>query len=274
VIKIGLHDMPPFLSAGLRFFIAYLALSAYAVKKGLKLPLDKKSHLFFLAFSVINFTSSYALVYWGEQYINSGLTSVLFSVMPFYVALISIKLLPSEKITLVKMLGIFIGFAGVVIVFNDQLNFYGERIWLGMSAILLSPFFSALGTILGKRAREQYNSITLNTFPLLYTSITFFFMYMLWERNAEIHFTPAAIFSILYLAVFGTAIAFALYFWLLKSSSAVSMSLITFITPPLALIWGWLILDERLTINLLLGMAVVFSGIFVIRLKEKTKRRD
>jgi len=58
-----------------------------------------------------------------------------------------------------------------------------------------------------------------------------------------------------------------LYFWLLKTTSAVLMSLITFITPPLALIWGWFVLDEQLTVNLFLGMFVIFSGIFIVRRK-------
>jgi drug/metabolite transporter (DMT)-like permease len=73
------------------------------------------------------------------------------------------------------------------------------------------------------------------------------------------------IFSIIYLAVLGTAIAFVLYFWLLKTTSAVLMSLITFITPPLALLWGWLILGEVITLHLVLGMLVIFSGIAIVR---------
>lgn len=265
VIKIGLEDMPPFFSAGLRFMIAFIALFLYAVKKKIALPRDLRVHLFFALFSLINFTGGYALVYWGEQYINSGLTSVLFSVMPFYVALLSIKFLPQEKVSLKKMMGIAVGFTGVVIIFKDQLSFSGEGVFLGMSAILISPIFSSFGTIIGKKAREKYHAVTINTFPLFYSSITFFIMYLLFEQNRMISFTPTALFSLFYLALFGTAVAFVLYFWLLKSTSSVLMSLITFITPPLALIWGWFILDEQLTLNLLIGMVIIFSGIFIVR---------
>ena len=264
-IKIGLKDLPPFLAAGWRFFIAFLALSLYAVK--LKLPVVKnlKDHAFFLLFSLVNFTAGYSLVYWGEQYINSGLASVLFTVMPFYVALFSIKILPSEKVTLIKFLGIFVGFAGVALIFKDQLYISRHMAYYGMLALLISPAFSALGTILGKKARRKYHTVTLNTFPLLYTGITLFAMHFFFEQGQLVFYSWPAVFSLLYLGIFGTAIAFALYFWLLKTTSAVLMSLITFVTPPLALLWGWIVLGEQITFMLIIGMLLIFGGIFIVR---------
>jgi drug/metabolite transporter (DMT)-like permease len=264
-IKIGLETLPPFRSAGIRFFIAFLALSIYAIKIKLKIPRGLKTHLFFLFFSLINFSAGYGLVYWGEQYINSGLTSVLFSVMPFYVAVLSIKLLPSEKISIKKIMGITVGFLGVVLIFNDQIYLTGTMAIYGMVAILISPVFSALGTIVGKKARSKYHAVTLNTFPLLYTSIVLLIVSFILERNLSVEFTFPAIASVVYLGVFGTAIAFALYFSLLKNVSAVLMSLITFVTPPLALFWGWLFLDEAITWQLVVGMIIIFSGIAIVR---------
>ena len=264
-IKIGLETLPPFLSAGWRFFLAFIALSLYALKLKLPFPKDLKKHLFFLFFSLINFSAGYGLVYWGEQYINSGLTSVLFSVMPFYVALFSIKMLPSENITLKKMLGITVGFLGVAIIFQDQLYLSGEMALWGMAAILLSPAFSAVGTIVGKKAVATYHPVTLNTFPLLYTSITLFALHFIAESTLPVDFTLPAILSLLYLSIFGTAAAFVLYFHLLKTTSAVLMSLITFVTPPMALFWGWLVLGEAVSWQLLIGMVVIFSGIAIVR---------
>ena len=264
-IKIGLEDLPPFLSAGWRFLLASLFLFVYALKAKLPFPKDLRSHLFLLVFSVINFNASYALVYWGEQYINSGLTSVLFTVMPFYTALISIKLLPSEQITLKKMIGITVGFLGVVIIFSDQLHFTHPLSLYGMIAVLISPAFSAWGTILGKKARHTYHAVTLNTLPILYTGLTFMLMHLLFEQGTTFEYTWSGVLSMAYLGIMGTAFAFALYFWLLKSVSAVMMSLITFITPPLALLWGWLIFDEAITIKLIIGMFVIFSGIVIVR---------
>lgn len=264
-IKVGLETLPPFLSAGLRFFIAFVALLLFARQQKIPIPYNLKSHLFFLGFSFINFFGGYALVYWGEQYINSGLASILFSVMPFYVALFSMKLLKTEQITFKKMLGITVGFCGVVLIFKDQLHLSHPMAFWGMAALLISPAFSAVGTILAKKARMSFHAVTLSTFPLLYTALTFFLFHFILEQNAPAIFTLNAVLSLFYLGLFGTALAFVLYFYLLKTTSAVLMSLITFITPPLALFWGWVVLGEAITIQLIIGMIIIFSGIAIVR---------
>ncbi len=263
-IKIGLESLPPFLSAGWRFLIAFVPLFVYSLRMHHPIPRDLKTHLFFLWFSIINFTGGYALVYWGEQYINSGLASVLFAVMPFYVALFSIRLLPSEQITLKKMLGILTGFLGVLIIFHDQLKISHPYGVFGMIAVLISPAFSALGTIVGKKARARFHPVTLNTFPILYAALTLFLMHALFEGGQSATFDLKAIVSLLYLGLLGTALAFVLYFWLLKTTSAVLMSLITFVTPPLALFWGWLIKAEQITWQLIVGMLIIFAGIGLV----------
>jgi drug/metabolite transporter (DMT)-like permease len=264
-IKIGLFNMPPFLSAGYRFFIAFIVLLSYAIQQKISFQSSLKGHIFYIGFSFINFTSGYALVYWGEQYINSGLTSVLFSVMPFYVALLSIKMLTQEKITPKKIAGITIGFIGVIIIFHDQLQISHPLALYGMFGVLISPGFSALGTIIGKKVVQKYHPVNLNTYPLLYSSLTFFIMHFVFEPGAPVNYNFPAIASLLYLGIFGTAIAFVLYFYLLRSTSAILMSLITFVTPPLALLWGWIVLNENLSAELFLGMLIIFSGILVVR---------
>jgi len=257
--------MPPFLSAGLRFLIAFLMIFIYGFFTDVPLRYTLKNHLFFVLFSLMNFFCGYALVYWGEQYINSGLASVLFSVMPFYVALFSLKLLPSEQVGLKKFLGILVGFAGVVIIFRNQLQISHPQALYGMAGLLISPAFSAFGTITAKKAQVKFHAVTLNMFPLLYTSLFFFVFHFIFEQKDPVQFTPVAVFSLFYLGVLGTSLAFVLYFKLLKITSAVVMSLITYITPPLALVWGWIVLDEVITPEVIIGMAIIFSGIAIVR---------
>jgi len=259
--------MPPFLSAGIRFFIAFLALSIYALILKLKFPKDLKSHLFFLIFGQVIFTISYGFVYWGEQYIDSGLTSVLFSVMPFYTAILALKMLPDERMTLKKTTGLFIGLAGTILIFWDQMEIgitsYFQT--LAMIGILLSPVFSAYGTIIGKKAVKKFHPVTLNTLPLLYASISFMIISTFLEKYGEVQFTGMATFSLFYLAIVGTSLAFVVYFWMLKNTSALMMSSITFITPPLALIWGWIFLNEPISWQLIIGMIIIFTGIWFVR---------
>ena len=271
-IKLGLETMPPFFSAGIRFFIAFLVLSIYAIKLKLKFPKDLRSHLFLFFFGFILFTAAYGLVYWGEQYIASGLTSVLFSVMPFYTVLLSIKLLPEEHITSQKIIGLILGFIGILIIFGDKidLGMDHELAMYAMMGILLSPFFSAMGTIMGKKVSHRFQPVTLNTLPLLYASLSFLIISYFTECSSYLHFTGMAWFSLFYLGIFGTALAFVIYFWMLKHTSILLMSSITFITPPLALVWGWIFLGEQITWKLVVGMIIIFTGVWFVReLKPK-----
>lgn len=267
VLKVGLWKLPPFLAAGIRFLLGFVLLLVYARVKKIPLALNARSHLFYISFSLINFTGGYAFVYWGQQYIPSALGSILFSVMPFYVLFFSIWMLPDDKINLRKLSGVILGFIGVLIIFRDNLYLadFDLMVLLGMLAVVTAPAFSSLGTIMGKKARKTMHPIALNTMPMFYTALSFLGLSLIFERNTSPVFDFLAIFSLIYLAVLGTAIAFVLYFWMLKSNSAVIMSMITFITPPLALFWGWLLLDEPVTHFLLLGMAFILGGIFIVR---------
>lgn len=267
VLKFGLWSLPPFLAAGLRFFIAFLFLSVIAIFQKLNFPRRIKTHFFFLWFGLITFTGNYAFIYWGQQYIASGLASVLFSVMPFYVLFLSVRMLPEDKITWKKFAGVLVGFCGVILIFAHQINL--SQIELssiyGMIAVLIGPFFSALGTVWGKREGRKMHPIVLVTLPMFYASLSFFLLSLLIEQNTHPVFNFYAIFSIVYLALIGTALAFVVFFWMLKNTSAVLMSTITFITPPLALLWGWFVLAENVSLYLLFGMILIFIGIGFIR---------
>ncbi len=266
-IKVGLQTLPPFLAAGWRFLIASVILFVYMKIRRIPFSRRLKDHLFFIAFGLVLFTGGYAFVYWGQQYVASGMASVLFSVMPFYVLMLSLWLLPQEKINWLKVLGVLLGFAGIVVIFREQLNFeaVNEFRIIGMISILTGPFFSALGTIMGKKAGRRYHPIVLNVLPMFYAALSFFLLSCLLEQGMPAVFDFPAVVSITYLAFFGTAVAFVLYFWMIARQSVILMSMITFVTPPIALILGWLFLGEGITPHLIVGLIMILSGIFLTR---------
>jgi len=264
-IKIGLRTLPPFLSAGLRFFVAFLTLFLFTRLRRTSIPDGWTNHRFYLVFGFLNFTASYGMVYFGQQYIPSGLSSVLFSAMPFFVVGLSVFFLKEEKISLLKVAGVTIGFLGLLVIFLDQWRLSHPQAWLGMLLVMLSPLFSAGGTILAKKARQKFDPVSMSTVPLLYAALMFLTVAHFTEQNALIEFDTTAVLSILYLGIFGTAIAFVVYFWMLKTTPAILMSMITFITPPLALLWGWAFLGEPVSWRLITGMVIIFGGIFLVR---------
>lgn len=270
VLKLGLWSLPPFLAAGIRFFAAFLILFPFAVFQRLKFPHGLKHHLFFVGFGLVNFTGGYASVYWGQQFIASGLASVLFSVMPFFVLFLSNWFLPEESITFKKFTGVLIGFCGILTIFWDQITFSANHPMaiLGMFAVLISPLFASIGTITAKRYAKAMHPIVLVILPMLYAAISFFLLSFIFEQDNQPVFDFNAVFSLIYLSLVGTAIAFVVYFWMLKNTPAVVMSMITFVTPPLALFWGWLLMGEHISIFLIIGMILIFVGIYIVRKKD------
>lgn len=267
VLKLGLLTTPPFLAAALRFFFAFLLLTIVMIFYRVPYPRGIRIHGYFIGFGLANFTGGYAFVYWGQQFIPSGLGSILFSVMPFYVMILSIWFLPQETINWKKGAGIMLGFVGLLIIFWERIRFEGVDylVILGMLAVVLAPLFSSTGTIMGKRARQTMAPLALVTLPMFYASVMLFILSLIFEGEMHAVWNFSAVFSLVYLTTVGTALAFSLYFWMLKNTSAVLMSMITFITPPLALIWGALLLNEPVTPFLLIGMVLIFGGIFLVR---------
>jgi len=263
-IKIGLEDSPPFLSAGFRFLIATSFLYIWGKCKGIRFSDYKKEIPKILIPGFFLYYLSYSLVYWGEQYINSGLTAVLFATFPFFVAMYATFLIKDEKLTKVKFLGLLTGFCGIILIFWDSLSFSGENIFAGMVGIILSAATSAYASVRVKRDLYAVEPIAISTYQMGLGAILLLLSGFLFEKLGDFKLTYKSIGALLYLAFLGSALAFVTYYWLLKKIEVTKLSLLTFITPIVALLLGWLILREAITIYLLLGTVLVIFGIWLV----------
>ena len=152
-IKIGLEDAPALLGAGVRFALAGVLLLGYAAARRRSLKTDR---LLALILGLLPFAFCYGLVYWGEQYIPSGLTAVLFGVMPLYTAILAAALLHDEPLRARTILGVALALAGLSLAFAESLELGSEeRAALGAAAVVLSPLGAALGNIAHQAAGER-----------------------------------------------------------------------------------------------------------------------
>jgi len=262
VIKVGLETMTPLLSAGLRFAVAGVVLFGIIRVRNIVIPWNKKTASFFFTVSLTSFSIPFALVYWGEQHVSSGLTSILFAVFPFCVAIMSFLMLPNEKLTFAKIAGIILGFTGVVVIFSNDVRFRtGTEQVFGMAAIVLSALIQAFSAVLIKKHAHDLSPFVVSFIPMSFAGIFLTLGGLLFENLSVVQFTSTAIFSILFLAVFGSVTTFVSYFWLLKRVEVVLLSLTSFITPIIAVFLGVIILDETVSSHLLLGSSLVLSGI-------------
>lgn len=262
-IKIGLQDLPPFLSAGVRFALASAILWPIVFLRRTPLPKTWPEYRKILIPGVFIYGVNYALVYWGEQYIGAGLSAVLFASFPFMVAILAHYLLENDAFTLAKLAGLAIGFSGIVIVFYGGLEFGPTSYW-GMLALLGSSLAAAYANILIKRDLHQVDPMAATALQMSLGTVLLLAVGTLTENWSDFHLTGPAVGSILFLSIFGSSVAFTLYFWVLKKTEVSKLSLITFVTPLVALVGGYFILDEPITARLAFGTLLVAVGIALV----------
>ncbi len=261
-IKLGLDGVPPFLGAGLRFVIAASLVAAVLLFRRRPVRLTRDDVISIASQGILVFWLNYAAVYWAEMRISSGLTAVLFSTMPLTTAILSRFWTRSEVIGGRKLAGIAVGMAGTLLLFwpDDRL---GASQLSGMLAALFASTCSAVALVALKRYGSKTDPFVLNAFGMGTGAACLLTMSMVFERSIAVHWSAGNISALVYLAVFGSVVAFSLYYWLIKRLDATVVSLSTLITPIIALILGRAFLGEVITPLGLAGIATILVGVAV-----------
>jgi drug/metabolite transporter (DMT)-like permease len=277
VIKEGLHDLPPLTGAALRFVVAAAVMAAMVPVLRRREGGRRPPVWLTVAIGSLNFAVSYAVVYETESVLPSGLTSVLWAVYPLMMAAAGHWFL-GELVGLVQVLGFLLGFAGVVVLVMFGMggsDLHAESAatagapWGPALLLFLSPLVSAVGTTLVKRFGRGCSSVLLNRDAMALGAVLLVAAAIACERHQDPQWTGRAIASVLYLAVVGTCLSFGLWFWLLRYAPANRMSLISFVTPCIALLLGWAFGGETITQPALCGSAMVVGGVVLATRRRK-----
>ena len=263
-IRVGLEGLPPFTGVAIRFAIAAAVLLLVALWRQWPLGSGARTHGLWLVNAVLSFSASYGVVYWAEQWVPSGLAAVLFSTFPLFVAVMAHLWLPGEQLRLVSVVGIVLGFLGVLTIFSEDLpSLSGSETRLAAMVFLMSPFVSAIANVVIKRFGAGLHPMSLTAIPMAMTAVIMGALAAAVEKGQGIDLGPASTAALLYLSIFGTSVTFFLYFWLLDRLPATRLSLITYGVPIVAVTVGTLFLDEPFTVRMLLGSLLVLGGVLL-----------
>ena len=272
-IRYGLESLTPIFSAGIRFALASVFIWILMLVKKISIQKDRLSVRLYLLMGFFSFVIPFALVYWAEQYVPSGMASVLFAVYPFFVVIFSYIRIPSEKIGFYKIFGTILGFSGIVIIFSDSFTGDITDYIIGMLAVVLSGIMQAWIAVSIKKFGHHLHPLSMNFVPMVIAGIFMIAIGILFEDLSETRIDQNAVISLLYLSFFGSVITFTSFYWLIKRLNLVILSLIAFITPIVALILGFLFYAEELTTNHFIGSACVLTGVFWANLGNLLKLR-
>lgn len=273
-IKLGLEDLPPLTFAGIRFLIASTILFGIVAVRRIPLPRLLSDWILLAITGILAFTLNYGLLFWGEQYISSGLAALLQSTIPAFGLVIAHFYLPGERMTAAKIFGVIMGVAGVGVIFSNQLSVAGPGALAGCAALVLSSVCAAYSNVLVKARGKHLDPAILAAGQMLCGFLPLLIIGIPREGNPfNFRWTPMAFVALGYLAIVGSVIAFLLYYWLVRNMDVTKTMLIALVTPVVAVTLGMLVLDEKLDWRTLAGGAMIMSGISLIVVRSvKTSR--
>jgi drug/metabolite transporter (DMT)-like permease len=262
VIKVGYGGLGPFNVAALRFFLAAALFAPLVPLLGARWPRGRDEWTLVAVEGLVLFGADYGLIYWAEQYLDSGLTAILFATLPLITVGLAHVYLPGEALTRRKLAGTLLAFVGVVVLFGDELRIDPGKAG-PMLAVVGAAVAAAVAGIAAKRLGQALHPAALNAPAMLVGALALTAASLAAGDGFALPREGSTWAAIGYLAVAGSVITFLIYFTLLKTWSVTSLSFISVFTPTVALLLGVILLGERLTALDVTGAALILAGVVV-----------
>ncbi|MEH7354349.1 EamA family transporter [Neobacillus drentensis] len=263
-IKIGVDaGVPPFLSAGLRFFIAGLLLFSFMVWRGkTTISLLFRKEMFLTGVGLT--FGTFATLYWAEQYVTSGIAAVLSATAPMMIIIIQ-TIIMKQKGNRKSLIGCVVGVIGVTFLILPSFSIEISPLWMvGCLAVIIGQVFYASGTIYTKhviRKFENTSAIALNAAQMMHGGILLIILSFFTENiQFDYLLSSASIGSFLYLTIFGSMIAHSIYYWLVSRTNPVFPSTWLYISPLIAVILGVIFYHEYISWLTGIGTLTIIIG--------------
>ena len=271
--KISAAHIPGLFVAGVRQFIAGAILVTYFLSIGYKLP-DKKSFAMIAIQGVLLLCISQGLLTWALEFIDSGMAAIIAGLVPMLVALFSILLLRFARFTGLMVLGLLVGFAGIVTIFYEHFaQVLNSRYALGIGMSLVATISWSFGTVFASRYKPKTEimfSVGLQMFiagciMLVVCAVSGKYTNLM-ETNSN------ALWGLLYLIVIGSLLTYSAYVYAVSKLQPTQVSIYAYINPIVAIFLGWLILHESMSMNVVSGTAITLGGVWLVN-KEFKKQQ-
>lgn len=226
-----------------------------------KLPWHREARQTYLA-AGLGIYGAMMSVYWGSQYIPSGLISVIFGLTPIVTGVIAAIWLQERSLTASKLAGIFLGIVGLVIIFGTGVDLSEGAVY-GIAAVLLAVILHSVSAVWVKSISARLPALEVTNGGLLIAAPLYLVTWLVFSDGWPESISTRTAMSISYLAVFGSVLGFIMYFYVLKHIEASRVALVTLLTPVLALLLGQGLNNETINPAVWLGTFCILVGMSV-----------
>ena len=266
-IKISLSGLGVFTTAGLRFSMASVAVFIWARITGRSFHI-KKGQIHQLLIISMMFTVQLSLFYLGISKSNASRATLMVNLQPFFTLFLAHFFIPGDRITKRKTLGIMLGFAGVAFVFMEKKGVTAD-LQIGDLIILFAAFLWACNAVYTKRIIHAFKPFHMVLYPMIFSVPFFFLEGFVWDSTMIAHVNAKVFCALLYQGLVTASFCFVAWITLLQKYGAVALHSFIFIMPISGVLLGGLVLGEPITVNIIIALLLIVSGILLVNFKQK-----
>jgi drug/metabolite transporter (DMT)-like permease len=266
-IRIGVHEVPPFLFAAMRFSIAGVVLYGWMMARGEPLP-NRRQWMSVCLLALLIFLVDYGLLFWAEQRVPSGIAAVIMATIPVFMALFEILFLRTQRLTVRLAFALLIGIGGVAVLMSRSLNFGGAPVdTAGAVAIIIGAISWSIASVLTRKLPLPPSKVMSSGAQMLAGGV---FLFLASAALGEFRsFHPSAVsraawVSLLYLIIAGSIIGFTAYVWLIHHESPTKVGTYAYVNPVVAVVIGYFFGGEGLGLRTILGTICVLISVLAI----------
>ena len=272
-IKIAVQEIGPITLVAFRVLFGLLFGVVVIYIQRIPWPRTLKEWTPLLMLGIFNIAIPFFLISWGEQSIDSAVASILNATVPLFTILIAHFLLQDDKITAPKVLGLLMGFAGVVILMSKDIGAALGSL-LGQFAIVLASAFYAGGGVYARRTTQEMPGILRSAGPLLPATVVMWLSMFLFEGPVKFPQLGITWIALLFLGVLGSGLAFVMSYYLLHEIGPTRTSMVTYLFPLGGVILGVVFLNEQLTWQLVGGAVLIVLSLIVANMQPRKQEQN
>jgi drug/metabolite transporter (DMT)-like permease len=277
-IKIAVQETNPITLVAFRMFFGLCGLAGIVLFTKPKWPRDKKTWIMLTILGIFNNALPYALISWGEQYIDSAVAAILNSTTPLFTMIVANIFLRDDRMTVSRVVGLLVGFTGIIVLVSRNMISGVHLNILGQGAVLLAAFSYGCAAVFARRITQGISPILQSLIPLLGADLIMWvgalgISYNQSEANMATSIKtvferifpnlPLTWVALLWLGILGTGVAYLLFFSLLHSVGPTRTTLVTYVFPLVGVILGVIFLGETFDWHLFVGGGLVVGSIVV-----------
>lgn len=267
-IKIAVQELGPVTVVAYRSLFGLLFAGSVVLFRRLQWPRGWRGWFPFIILGLTNIAIPIFLITWGELYIDSAVASILNATVPLFALVIAHFMLQDDKMTLNKVVGILIGFAGVVFIMGKDISVTRSSA-LGQLAVIVASMFYAFSGVYARKNTTHVEGIVRGTSPLVSAALIMGVSSFLLESPVKVPALPITWIALLWLGILGSGLAFIMLYYLFHEIGPTRTSMITYIFPVGGVILGVIFLNEPLSWQLIAGTLLIIVSLIVVNRKPK-----